>query len=212
MTPATSACTVCQTTALEALLRSEPAMTGLWQALPRRHFAANAVLLRSGETCTRAWLLESGLVRLYYLSDQGTERNRSFHLEGSWVSGVMPPQALPSPYTIEALEPVLAVELGYAALQDWRERFPRIRPLLDEAMGYVFTQHARRESELLGLSPEARYRAFLADQGDLAERLPQHHVASYLGISPVSLSRIRARLGLIPAPTTLRLKAPAARR
>ncbi|OGB45938.1 MAG: hypothetical protein A3F76_08335 [Burkholderiales bacterium RIFCSPLOWO2_12_FULL_65_40] len=212
MTPPASACTVCQPTALEALVRSEPALAAQWQALPRRHFAASAVLLRSGETCTRAWLVESGLVRLYYLSDQGTERNRSFHMEGNWVGGGMPPLALPSPYTIEALEPVQAVELGYATLQDWHHRFPHIQALLNEAMGYLFTQHARRESDLLGLSPEARYRSFLADQGNLAERLPQHHVASYLGISAVSLSRIRARLGMVAAPATPRLKVPVATR
>lgn len=172
-------------------------MAALWQALPRCSFGAGAVLQRAGETSTRCWLIASGLVRLYYLNDQGTERNRSFHGPGAWIGGSLPPLALPSPYTIEALEPVQAVELGYATLQEWHRRLPRIQPLLDEAMGYLFTQNALREAELLSLSPEARYQAFLAGHGPLAERLPQHHVASYLGISPVSLSRIRARLGMV---------------
>lgn len=192
-----SPCKVCHPSALESLLRSEPSLVAPWQALPRCRFGAGAVLQRAGDASTRSWLIESGLVRLYYLNDQGTERNRSFHGAGAWVGGSLPPLPMPSPYTIEALEPVHTVELGYTTLQEWHHKVPHIRPLLDEAMGYLFTQNAQREADLLSLSPEARYQAFLESQEPLAKRLPLHHVASYLGISPVSLSRMRARLGMV---------------
>ena len=81
-----------------------------------------------------------------------------------------------------------------------QDAFPQIGPALQAALGCVFEQNARREAELLSHPPEVRYQSFLATHGDLAPLLPQHHVASYLGISPVSLSRIRARLGLVEAP------------
>jgi hypothetical protein len=70
--------------------------------------------------------------------------------------------------------------------------------LLDDALGYLFTQQSRREAQLLTLSPEERYQRFLQTDGELAARLPMHQVASYLGISHVSLSRMRARLGMTP--------------
>lgn len=199
MTSTISACTVCQPPALDALVRSEPALAALWQALPRRQFGAGTLLQPAGETSTRCWQVRSGVVRLFYLNEQGTERNRSFHGTGSWVAGNLPPLALPSPYAIEALAPVEAVELAYATLQQWQRSFAHIGPLLEEALGYVFQQHAQREAELLSHPPEVRYQSFLATHGDLTPHLPQHHVASYLGISPVSLSRIRARLGMLEA-------------
>ena len=156
-----SACLACQPVALQALVQSEPALAALWQALPRRSFGPGAVLQRLGDASDRCWLLESGLVRFYYLSEQGVERNRSFHTQGSWVGGSMPPHPLSSPCTIEALEATRAVELTYPTLQHWHRQFPQVQPLLDDAMGYLFTQQARREAELLTLSPEERYQAFL---------------------------------------------------
>ncbi|CAN7443598.1 Crp/Fnr family transcriptional regulator [Acidovorax sp. LjRoot74] len=199
MTASPSVCNVCEPPALEALVQTEPGLAALWQALPRRQFSAGALLQRAGETSTHCWHLRSGVVRLFYLNEQGTERNRSFHGAGKWVAGSLPPLALRSPYAIEALAPVDAVELDYSTLQDWMGAFPYIAPPLQEALGYVFQSHARREAELLSHPPETRYQAFLASHAELASQLPQHHVASYLGISPVSLSRIRARLGMLDA-------------
>lgn len=192
----TVTCSICQPPALDQLIRSEPAVATQWQTLPRRRFAAKAILQAAGDTATRSWLIERGLVRYYYLCERGTERNRSFHAEGSWAGSGVPPLASPSPYTIEALEATQAVELSYATLLAWQQQFPAIRPLLDEAMTCLFATQSQREAELLTLQPQARYQAFLADQSRLVNRIPIHHVASYLGISNVSLSRIRARLGM----------------
>ncbi|MBK7049788.1 MAG: Crp/Fnr family transcriptional regulator [Rhodoferax sp.] len=192
----TTTCSICHPPTLAELIQSEPAITRLWQALPRRQFAPRAVMQSAGETSTRSWLIERGLVRFYYLCAQGTERNRSFHVEGSWIGGGLPPLASPSPYTIETLEATDTVELSYATLITWQQQFPAIGPLLGEAMNYLFTTQSQREAQLLTLPPLERYQAFLADQSALVDRIPIHHVASYLGISNVSLSRIRARLGM----------------
>lgn len=194
-----SACTVCQPASVEALLQTDPGLAARWQALPRRQWGAGQMIQLAGEPTTRCWQVLDGMVRCFYLNEQGTERNRSFHAEGSWIAGSLPPQVLASPYAIETLTPVKAVELDHATLSQWLASSPQVGVLLQEAMGFVFQQHAQREADLLSHPPEARYQSFLATQGDLAQRLPQHHVASYLGISPVSLSRIRSRLGLLDA-------------
>lgn len=192
--PANPPCQLCEPAALQALLRAQPLLAALWPTLPRRSYAASAELLRVGEASTRCWLIEHGLARMYYLNDQGVARNRSFHPSGHWVAGGLPAQSLPSLCTIEALEPMQAVELDFATLHSLRQQVPCLQPVLEEALGYLFAQHAQREAQLLTLSPEERYRAFLTEHADLLPRLPQHQVASYLGISPVSLSRIRARI------------------
>lgn len=193
--PLEANCNVCDPQALAALLRSDPALAARWQTLPRRTFKAGALLQRAGDNATTCWLIEHGHVRLFYLNDEGTERNRSFHGPGSWVAGSLPVTVLPSPYAIEALVHVEVVELDYSTLQQWQEAHPTLGAVLAQALNHVFVQQAQREAELLSLPAQARYQSFLATHGPLVQRIAQHHIASYLGISPVSLSRIRARLG-----------------
>jgi CRP-like cAMP-binding protein len=190
------ACNVCDPQALAAMLRSDPALAARWGALPRRAFDAGAALQRAGDNAPRCWLVERGVVRLFYLNEQGTERNRSFHGTGSWVGGSLPPLVVPSPYAIEALSKVDTVELDYATLRQWQSAHPQLEGIVAQALGHIFTQQSQREAELLSLTAQARYASFLTSYGTLAPQIPQHHVASYLGISPVSLSRIRARMGL----------------
>lgn len=189
-------CLVCRPRELDQLLLSEPALAAHWLALPRKVVAAKACLHHAGATVQHTWLVERGLVRSYYLSEDGAERNRAFHAEGSWLGSGVPPVASVCPFTIEAMETTHVVELSYTTLKEWHTLFPAIRHVLDDALNCMFAGQAQREAELLTLSPLARYQAFLADQSALVSRLPIHHVASYLGISNVSLSRIRARLGL----------------
>lgn len=189
-------CLVCRPRELDHLVVSQPALAAHWTALPRKQLAAKEVLQSAGATVESTWLVERGLVRSYYLGAGGAERNRGFHAEGGWLGSGVPPVSSVCPFTMEAMEPTLVVELAYGTLRAWRTEFPGIRTALEEAMTCLFTAQAQREAELLTLSPLERYQAFLSDHSALVARIPIHHVASYLGISHVSLSRIRARLGL----------------
>ncbi len=190
-------CLVCRPTALDQLLASEPGFVASWMALPRKRLAAKEVLLELGAVVNSTWRVERGLVRSYYRGGDGAESNRAFHAENSWLGCGMPPHPSVCPFTIEAITATVVVQLDYDILRQWQMQYPAIRPALDEAMSCLFSGQAKREAALLTLAPIDRYRAFLADHGDLASRIPQHHIASYLGITSVSLSRICARLGLI---------------
>ena len=189
-------CLICHPPESDRLVLSEPALASHWVALPRKQLAPGATLHSAGNAMTCTWLVERGLVRSYYLGADGAERNRSFQAEGSWVGSGIPPVSSVCPFTIVAMEATQVLELSYATLQAWHAQFAAVRPVLDEAMSCLFTTQAKREAELLMLAPLARYQAFLTDHSAIVSRLPILHVASYLGISSVSLSRIRARLGL----------------
>ncbi|MCW7540982.1 Crp/Fnr family transcriptional regulator [Aquabacterium sp. A7-Y] len=189
-------CLACTPTELARLTSSDPALLRRWQALPRRILAAGASLLRTGDLADTVWLIEAGLVRFYFLSQNGIERNKSFHAEGAWIAGSMPPLVSASPYTIEALEPSRVVALSYVELRALQREFPLAEPLLADALACVFARQSAREAQLLTQDAAQRYRQFLAEQPTVAARLPLHHVASYLGITNVALSRIRQRLGM----------------
>ncbi|HLA33294.1 MAG TPA: Crp/Fnr family transcriptional regulator [Rhodocyclaceae bacterium] len=192
-----SACSLCRTEQLDKLIRTEPQLARQWAGLPHRRLAAGETLLRQGATVGHAWLIEKGVLRCYFLSEDGVERNKSFHAEGEWVGVCFPGIQSPSPYTIAALEAAELVELPQAIMARWLDEFPVARAYIDEALNYLMHEQTLREAELLLRSPEQRYQSFLAEQGAIAERIPLHHAASYLGVTNVTLSRIRARLGLI---------------
>lgn len=189
-------CIACAPTEFARAIAGDAALAALWESLPRRRFPAGTTLQRIGEPVSRVWLIQRGLVRFYFLSAEGAERNKSFHMEGAWIGGGMPPTSVPSTYAIEALEDVDAVELSFEALDDCMRRFPAVKPVLEEALAWVFARQTAREAELLTDDAATRYRRFLSESPRLAARLPLHHVASHLGITNVALSRIRSRLGL----------------
>ena len=193
--PDAMACSPCGG-GLAAALAADPVLRQAWLQLPRRDLRAGTVLLAAGQALGHVWYLEQGLVRLYCLSADGRERNKSFHAEGAWVGAGVPPLRGHSPYSIEALEPLRVVQLSYAELACWSEQLPLVRQLLAEALQRVFARLAGREAELLLLDATARYHAYLQEYAAIAPRVPLRHVADYLGITNVALSRIRARLGL----------------
>jgi len=194
--PYSTDCLACQPR-FQELLAAQPALARLWAALPRRQLAPGATLLAIGETAHHVWLVEQGLARLYYLSADGRECNKSFHAEGAWVGCGVPPQPVASAFAIAAMEPLQVVELSYAALTECQRESPLVQTVLNDGLSAVFARLAEREAELLLLDAPARYRAFLAEHAAIAARLPLHHVASYLGITNVALSRIRSRLGMV---------------
>lgn len=178
-------------------LGQHPQLAELWRSLPRQQYRANQTLLNPEQPIDRCWFVISGLLRAVHLSRQGVERNAAFYAEGHWVGAGTPPYATTSTLGIQTLEPSVLLELRYDVLRRWQDELPQVREILGDAIRAVVERAAQREAELLLLDAEDRYRSFLAQHGVLASRIPLHQVASYLGITNVALSRIRARMGLV---------------
>ncbi len=167
----------------------------LHPALTTLSLKKGEALAVEGKVADRLGIVVSGALRHYYTHD-GVERTTYFyfedHLVGAYISCIT---GQPSQLTIEAITDCELLMFPYAALaalfsasHAW-ERFGR---LLAE---YVMIGLEERMTTLLLLSPEERYRDLLhSGKTKIIERVPQHFIASYLGITPVSLSRIRARV------------------
>lgn len=160
-----------------------------------RRFDSGEYLARSGEVLQHSHHIVRGLVRLFYTGVDGVEHNKGFAGEGrvvgSQASKVAGQQA---GFDIQALEPTVTLRMPFAAADDLLERHPAWERLRRLAMERLFREKEQREKEFLVDDATARYQNFLAREPDLAARLPLHHVASYLGITPVALSRIRRKL------------------
>lgn len=155
-------------------------------------YAAGEHLVRAGDNGDTLYLLESGLVRLYYLTPDGRERNKAFYREGQVtgpVSAAMTNSA--APFAIECLEPVTALAFGFAAMREAMRDNTAVASLYTELLAGAFIRNEQREAMLLTCDARQRYEWLLANEAELLDRLPQFHIASYLGIDAVSLSRLK---------------------
>lgn len=163
-----------------------------------RVLARGEHLLVAGARATHVAVVSQGLLREYFVipgaSGKVNERTKAFILEGR-VSGSLADllSGAPSRAFIVADEPTRVLVAAYADHQALAARSAAWAALGRAALERLLLAKAEREWELLGLDAEARYDAFRARFPGLEARVAARHVASYLGITPVHLSRLRGR-------------------
>ena len=151
-------------------------------------------LLQAGSICRYIIFIETGLVR-YYINSDGEEHTNYFNKEGEFVCDYMSflPQ-VPSYVNIQALEDTTIFVISFNDIQQFYkevehgERFGRL------GIEQVFVNVINQIKSLYTDPPEVRYRQFLSNFPDIGQRIPQYYIASYVGIKPQSLSRIRKRI------------------
>ena len=137
----------------------------------------------------------SGILRLYYVDRDGNEYTKSFCAENSFVaaySALLLQQ--PSRLFIQALEDTKLLIADYSAYRVLSENHACWQALNCKIAEILFIKKEKRESALLLDNAKIRYLSFQEEYPGLETRIRQHHIASYLGITPVTLSRIRAQL------------------
>lgn len=144
---------------------------------------------------TVAFVLEGNL-RQFYPQDDGEEKTTYFyfehHLMASYFSCIT---GQPSALSIEALTACRLLQFSYAALQQLFAASMQWQLFGRLMAEYLALGLEERMVGLLTLSPEQRYEQLLqSNKHKIIERIPQHYIANYLGITPVSLSRIRNRV------------------
>lgn len=159
----------------------------------------SVVEVSSGEAITRTgdqqqffYLIVQGAVRFYYLLPNGKEWNKSFFHEGQLI-GSLSAQLTQSPcrFTIEAVESCILYRIPIGCI----EKLPRVQEVLQQLTQELFLRNESREAILLTGDAEARYRWLEEHEPWLLERsIPQYHLASYLGMDAVSLSRLKRKL------------------
>lgn len=159
-------------------------------------FEPGALLHDPQQPAESVYFIYQGLVRVFNINESGDkEFNKSFVVEGQFIAALISPlHAEPSPYYVQALEPVLAIAINRIALDRLYQK-----SIVWANVGRVYMEHLairkeQREAQLLIGSAEQRYKRFVAESPELIGRVHYYHIASYLGITDVALSRIRRRL------------------
>ncbi len=152
-------------------------------------------VFRQGDRDRRLYLVRQGLLKAYYVSDDGKETIKSFILPGDFIGSLTAAYKQDAcSFNLVCQEPSDLVPMNFEALYEAsRSDLAVAARLLDVLIGLAMKKE-RREMELLCLSAEERYRELIARSPELLERVRQKDIARYLGITPVALSRIRKRL------------------
>ncbi|MBN9485444.1 MAG: hypothetical protein BGO70_14450 [Bacteroidetes bacterium 43-93] len=159
-----------------------------------REFRKHEKMLQPGEVCNAICFINKGIIRSYYDID-GKEVITNFYTEeASFCNYESFLSRKPSLFFADALEHTEVVQIDYDALQYIYTYLPdseRVGRLMAEQL---YISLSGRVAALLLDSPEQRYQKFLKEKSSFIQRIPQYMIASYLGITPEALSRIRARI------------------
>jgi len=153
------------------------------------------LLLKEGEICRHSFFVEKGLLRYYSIDAKGKEHIIQFAPEGWFVSdreSVYFNQ--PSQYFIQALEESRIIALDENFVSELAKQDSSFREFNDRLLHNHIRHLQRRINMLLSATAEERYLDFIKIYPDILLRVPQTMVASYLGIAPESLSRVRKDL------------------
>lgn len=156
-------------------------------------YKKGSVLLREGQTTNANFFVLKGCIRVYYLVD-GEEKTTSFYTEMEGITPHCVISKTPSTYYISCVEDSILVISNDTMSADINSKFPKFDTMCRLVSEELLAKQQIDFDTFKTSSPEERYRQLIEKRPDLIQRVPQHQLASYLGILPQSLSRLRARM------------------
>jgi CRP-like cAMP-binding protein len=159
------------------------------------HYEPRQAVFMQGVVNHRIYVVRSGLLSLNYLKEDGSEWIKSFVYEGRFFASVMAlaPQGRTS-FMVRAIESSVLESVDYRLLEKLAAQHLAWSEVLRKLTMLFAISKEQRERELLTLNAQARYTAFRDANPDLAKRIPQKDLARFLGLTPVGLNRIIARV------------------
>ncbi len=166
--------------------------------LTRKWLKKGELLLTGGQVCNHVSFINTGHFRTYNIV-HNEERTSNFAFEGNYVTDYCSfLTRQPSSDFIVAMDDAHVLHLSYENMQSAFEKSPVWQKFGRLIAEHIFVMVAVRAQSLLFKTPEELYLDLMKERPKVIERIPQHYIASYCGIKPESLSRIRKRLSEKP--------------
>lgn len=168
-----------------------------WEAfraiLKPKQLKRHELFLEQGQVCRHMAFIEKGYVRFYFLVD-GVEVTKEFSFEnyfcGSYASFIT---GNPSRFNVKAMEDLSLFIFTRAQLLEVVDKYPSWSKFLLFSVENLFVRKENREASFLLDTPEEKYEKLLHENKEMVQRVPLKYIASYLGISAETLSRVRAK-------------------
>ncbi|MFD2513243.1 Crp/Fnr family transcriptional regulator [Pontibacter locisalis] len=164
------------------------------KAMPLKAFRKGELIAPAGRVANEVFFVEKGCVRmLYYLESK--EVTASFYFEGSFTGPCISMMfKTENQQVFEAFEECKIRSLSFAAYTELLKQQPEFYRLRSTIAERIMADQELIIRFFLGLTPKQRYQYLMENQPELFLRVPQHHIASMIGVTAVSLSRIRKRI------------------
>lgn len=164
------------------------------ESFPMKTCKKGTYLLKEGQVAADAFYLLTGCIRKYQIVD-GEERTLAIYTEHQTVADFHSlANRLPTKHFYVCMEDATVAVVNSAKEQALYQKHPRFETFCRTGMEQMMGVQQDSMAELMVLGPKERYLKLLEDRPDLMQRVPQYHLASYLGIKPETLSRIRKQL------------------
>lgn len=158
---------------------------------------AKTVLLSEGEISKKAYIIEKGCIRAWFNND-GKDVTFQFFFENSTVSSIESfKKQAPSDVNIETIEPSVLWYINKHGLEKviaGAKEIPAIRDLFIDTVFERTFDYMKHFFSFIKDTPAQRYQNLIKERPEIVKRVPQHYIASYLGVSTVHLSRIKSKL------------------
>ncbi len=186
---------------LDVILKKVPALKENWNKYKylfrQIKIPAKTVLLREGEVSRKMFMIKEGCLRVWFNND-GKDITVQFFFENEGVSSMESFfSGEPSVFTIESIEPCVIDVITKEGFQKLFKEIPEMQFFMNDLLLKRLLHYAKLFFTRVKDNPAKRYDDLLKNYQHILQRVPQHYIASYLGITPVSLSRIRNRAARI---------------
>ena len=163
--------------------------------LKHKHFPKKTCLLMAGQVCNFEGFIVKGSIRKYYIDERGNEVIIQFGIENSWVSDIASfSDQQPGNLFIETLEETELLILDPKTKETLLTQVPKFERLYRKLLERNISTMQNRLYFSIAKTAEEKYLDFLDHYPTIPQRVPQHFIASYLGMTPEFLSKVRARL------------------
>ncbi len=161
-----------------------------------KRIEAGTQIVKLGDVPSKAYMIVSGIIRCYLITESGKEFNKSFYLPISFAASLTAlMKRKPSSFVFEALSDCKIYEIDYYKLMHLCETNSNLKALYTKTLEFLYVKYEKRLVESMALNATERYLELQRQIPDVNALISQYHIASYLGITPVQLSRIRKKIG-----------------
>ncbi|WP_028399924.1 Crp/Fnr family transcriptional regulator [Ectobacillus panaciterrae] len=158
-------------------------------------YKKGTILLRQGDVPTKCYFVLKGCVRQYSIDETGKEVTSNFYTEEQAISNFNHHrQDKSSAYSLTCLEDCILVVGDLDSEKDMYNKYSQLETMTRKMIEHNFGEVQDELASFIASTPEERYKALIRKRPHLVDRVPQHQLASYLGITPESLSRIKKRI------------------
>lgn len=158
-----------------------------------KQYKKGTILLKEGQMSDYGYFVIKGCIRSYYITD-GDEKTTDFYTEAESLEPLCKRDKKPSTYFVSCVEDVILVVGNSEMEKIIFQKIPKFEALCRILAEELLAKNKTEFDIFKITSPEQRYLNLQKNRPDLIQRVPQYQIASYLGLTPQSLSRIRKRI------------------